>query len=368
MYLCRLSLTNFKSYATAELEFSEKINCFVGDNGVGKTNLLDAIYYLSFCKSYFNPQDMQNIRHEEDFFALHGHYERTGETEDVVSCIQKRNQKKQFRLNKKEYERLADHIGLIPLVMVSPSDADLINLGSDERRKYIDGVISQFDHVYLDNLLNYNRILQQRNALLKQMAETSYASGSMDAWNRQLIPLGEVIHRRRAEFLQDFIPLFRQHFEFLTEGKEEVSIYYDSQLNSNQFGALLLESVSRDLALRYTTAGIHKDDLQFTISDYPVKKFGSQGQQKSFLVALKLAQFEYTRNIRGFKPILLFDDVFDKLDEKRVSQLVRLVGENSFGQVFITDTHPERIQKIFRQLEIDHRIFLITSGSVSRIS
>ncbi len=365
MYLQKLSLSNFKNYPSADLEFSEKINCFVGCNGVGKTNLLDAIYYLSFCKSYFNPQDMQNIRHEEDFFAIHGHYQKNGDKTDVVSCIQKRNQRKVVRLNKKEYERLADHIGLFPLVMVSPADADLINLGSDERRKYLDGVISQFDSVYLDNLLNYNKVLQQRNALLKQMAESHFRPESLELWNRQMIDPAQEIFERRAHFLLDFIPMFQQYFEVLSEGKERVDIQYDSRLKEKDLAHLLAESVNRDLALRYTTAGIHKDDLLFSISGYPVKKFGSQGQQKSFLIALKLAQFEFTKNIKGFKPILLFDDVFDKLDEKRVNQLIHLVGEDSFGQVFITDTHADRIYQIFNQVNIDHRIFTIEDGVAS---
>ncbi|MCX6272273.1 MAG: DNA replication/repair protein RecF [Bacteroidetes bacterium] len=368
MFLQRLTLTNFKNYTSADLSFSEKINCFVGDNGVGKTNLLDAIYYLSFCKSYFNSQDMQNIRHEEEFFAIHGHYLRNGDQPDVVSCLQRRNQKKQFRLNKKEYDRLADHIGLIPLVMVSPSDADLINLGSEERRKYIDGVISQFDKLYLDNLLNYNKALQQRNSLLRQMAETNtYQASVLEMWDHQMVNPGKEIHQRRSSFLERFIPLFQQFFEFISEGKEKVDIVYESQLNNNGPEELLKNSVSRDLALRFTTTGIHKDDLVFAIGGFPVKKFGSQGQQKSFLVALKLAQFEFTRRIKGYKPVLLFDDVFDKLDEKRAGQLIKLVGEDNFGQVFITDTHFERIKQIFNQLSIDHRIFHIHNGLAAEV-
>lgn len=367
MFLKRLTLTNFKNYAEANLELAEKINCFTGDNGEGKTNLLDAIYYLSFCKSYFNPQDNQNIRHDEEFFAIHGHYQRNGNSEDIVSCIQKRNQKKQFRLNKKEYERLADHIGLFPLVMVSPSDADLINLGSEERRKYIDGVISQFDKLYLDHLLNYNKVLQHRNALLKSIAESGVSATSLDIWDRQLIAPGEEINKIRHQFLSDFIPLFQHFFEILSEGKEQVGIEYESQLNQSRFESLLKASINRDMVLKFTTAGIHKDELLFTIGGYPVKKFGSQGQQKSFLLAMKLAQFEFTRKIKGFKPILLFDDVFDKLDERRVGQLIKLVGENNFGQVFITDTHAERIRQIFNRVNLDHKIFIIKQGQATEV-
>lgn len=363
MYLQKLTVTNFKNYEQAELAFSEKINCLVGDNGEGKTNLLDAIFYLSFCKSFFNPLDMQNIRHGEEFFAIHGQYQRNGDNSDVISCIQKRNHKKQFRLNKKDYDRLADHIGLYPLVMVSPSDADLISLGSDERRKYFDGVISQFDKVYLDDLLNYNKAVQHRNALLRHFAEThSFQQASIDIWDEQLLLLGKKIHLRRAEFLAGFTPLFQEYFEVISEGKEKVGIQYESQLHERDFRELLKDSLQRDLAVRFSTAGVHKDDMLFMLSGYPVKKFGSQGQQKSFLISLKLAQFEYTRRIKKFKPVLLFDDIFDKLDDHRVAQLIRLVGENNFGQVFITDTKYERIRSIFDKIEIDHRIYRITGG------
>jgi DNA replication and repair protein RecF len=335
MYLQKLTVTNFKNYEQAELAFSEKINCLVGDNGEGKTNLLDAIFYLSFCKSFFNPIDMQNIRHGEEFFAIHGQYQRNSENSDIVSCIQKRNHKKQFRLNKKDYDRLADHIGLYPLVMVSPSDADLISLGSEERRKYFDGVISQFDKIYLDDLLNYNKAVQHRNALLRHFSETrTFQQASLDIWDEQLLALGKRIHLKRSEFLAGFTPLFQEYFEVISEGKEKVGIQYESQLHARDFRELLQESLQRDLAVRFSTAGIHKDDMLFLLSGYPVKKFGSQGQQKSFLISLKLAQFEYTRRIKEFRPVLLFDDIFDKLDDHRVAQLIRLVGENNFGQVY----------------------------------
>ncbi|HRY31882.1 MAG TPA: DNA replication/repair protein RecF [Bacteroidales bacterium] len=363
MYLKHLTLSNFKNYPEADLELSPKINCFVGDNGVGKTNLLDAMYYLSFCKSCFNPQDMQNIRDEEEYFAIHGYYRKNGDQEDVVSCIQKRGLRKQFRLNRKDYDRLADHIGLFPLVMVSPGDTDLIGSGSEERRKYLDGVISQFDRVYLDNLLVYNRVLQQRNSLLKQAEDSAMAATALEAWDLQLVDPAHLIHRKRDEFLREFIPIFQTFFNIISGGRETVGIAYESQLHTAGLAALLKESLRRDLLLRFTTTGIHKDELSFTIRGLPVRKFGSQGQQKSFLVALRLAQFEYTRRLKGFKPLLLFDDIFDKLDEKRVSQIIRLVGEDNFGQVMITDTHPERIKQIFREIQLDHKIFHITASN-----
>ncbi len=368
MYLQKLSLSNFKNYTEASLDFSDKINCFIGDNGVGKTNLLDAIYYLSFCKSYFNPIDSQNIRHSQDFFSIHGTYRKNGDQLDKISCIQKLNHKKQFRINQKEYDRLADHIGLFPLVMVSPYDRDLINEGSDVRRKYIDGVISQFDKAYLDDLLTYNKALAQRNALLKQFAEQHFFDTSMlEIWDHQLIENGSRIFEKRKLFLEEFMPIFRHYFSFISGGKELVSIIYDSQLMESNPAQLLNASVERDRSARYTTTGIHKDDLLFEIEGYPIKKFGSQGQQKSFVVAIKLAQFEHTRNLKGYKPVLLFDDIFDKLDDHRVQQIINLVSEQSFGQVFITDTQKNRIRALFEKMQIDHKIFEILGGEISNL-
>jgi DNA replication and repair protein RecF len=366
MYLHHLNISNFKNYSEASTDFSEKINCFTGDNGTGKTNLLDAIHYLSFCKSYFNPIDTQNIRHGEKFFAIHGNFFRNGEKQDKVSCILKSGERKQFKLNDKLYDRLADHIGSFPLVMISPYDRDLINEGSEIRRKMVDSVISQFDRVYLDNLINYNKALQQRNTLLKQFYEKKYFDASMlDIWDDQLSRLGAEIFKKREFFIERFIPIFQKYFEFISEGKEEVRLSYDSQLHKADMGDLLAVSLEKDRVLKYTTAGIHKDDLRFTIFDYPVKKFGSQGQQKSFVIALKLAQFDYMREEKGYKPILLFDDIFDKLDDHRVQQLIRLVSENSFGQVFITDTQRSRIERIFETVNIDHRIFNVVNGQLS---
>ena len=369
MFLQKLSLTNFKNYSEAEFSFSEKINCFIGDNGAGKTNILDAIYYLSFCKSYFNSIDTQNILFHQPFFAIHGNYVRNSEKKDLITCIQKRNSRKQFKLNKKEYSRLADHIGQFPLVMISPYDRDLINDGSEIRRKYIDGVISQFDKFYLDDLLNYNKVLAQRNALLKKFAENRYFDNAvLDIWNEQMIKLGNRIHEKRKNFLTEFAPIFQHYFEFISLGKEVVTISYESQLTNNKFDKLLNESLEKDRMFRYSTVGIHKDDLDFRILDYPIKKFGSQGQQKSFVIAIKLAQFEYTKNIKGFKPVLLFDDIFDKLDDSRVEQLIKLVSENNFGQVFITDTQHQRIERVFNTIKIDHEIFEIKEGKALEIT
>lgn len=366
MYLNKLTISNFKNYNSAELQFSQKINCFVGDNAAGKTNILDALYYLSFCKSYFNSVDSQNILHETDFFSIHGIYQNQEETNDKVSCVQKRGHKKSFKLNKKEYDRLADHIGKIPLVMISPYDRDLINDGSEARRKYIDGVISQFDKLYLDQLITYNKALQQRNTLLKHFAEQRYFDHvSLQVWDDKLISLGIKLFEKRKSFLLNFNPVFEEYYQILSGGKEHVEIIYESQLNVGSFQSLLSESINKDRAVKYTTTGIHKDDLQFVVNGYPVKKFGSQGQQKTFVIAIKLAQFEYTSRIKKFKPILLLDDIFDKLDENRVQQIIRLVSDDKFGQTFITDTQRERIEKIFINQDIDHTIFEVEDGKVT---
>jgi DNA replication and repair protein RecF len=360
MYLRKLTLTNFKNYRGSDYIFSDKINCFVGNNGAGKTNLLDAIYYLSFCKSYFNPVDTQNIRHGDDFFVINGTYYRSEDSPEQVQCIQKRNSRKKFLLNKKEYDRLADHIGNFPLVMISPYDRDLINDGSEIRRKYIDSVISQFDKFYLDDLINYNKVLAQRNSLLKAFAEKqTFDPGSLEVWDHQMINLGTRIFEKRKEFLTRFIPIFQHYFGFISFEDETVDVAYQSQLADNDYAALLGSNADRDRYAQFSTVGVHKDDLDFRISGYPIKKFGSQGQQKSFVIAIKLAQFDYTRNIKGFKPVLLLDDIFDKLDDLRVEQLIKLVSENNFGQVFITDTSEERVRKIFDNMNIDHRIFII---------
>ena len=366
MYLQQLTLSNFKNYEEAELAFSGKINCFVGNNGVGKTNLLDAIHYLSFTKSFFNLADNQNIKHDSPFFAIHGTYITDGKMQDMVSCIQQRSQKKQLKINKKEYDRMADHIGRFPVVMISPSDRDLINDGSDLRRKFLDSVISQFDRAYLDDLIAYNKALTQRNALLKQFEEMRFFDNALlEIWDHQLHQTGTRIYDKRKAFLEGFVPMFRHYFAFISNSREKVDIEYETQLGAFNMEGLLSANIDRDRSARYTTVGIHKDDLDFRIDSYPIKKFGSQGQQKSFVIAVKLAQFHFTRQVKGFKPILLLDDIFDKLDDLRVEQIIRLVGEDGFGQVFITDTQRERIAGIFSKIEIDHKIFEIIDGRVN---
>lgn len=365
MHLQKLFLVNFKNYNEATLDFSSRFNCFVGNNGEGKTNLLDAIHYLSFCKSFFNAIDSQNIMHDAPFFMIQGEFLKNDKTEHVY-CGLKRNEKKQFKRNQKEYSRLAEHIGLFPLVMISPMDVELITEGSEVRRKFMDSVISQFDRDYLNKLINYNKALAQRNSLLKSFSESrKFDKDALEIWDMQLIPLGTEIYNKRNEFIKNFIPFFQKYYDFISGNKETVSFSYDSRLKDQSFEMLLKDAVAKDRSILYTSAGIHKDDLIFSIDNYPIKKFGSQGQQKSYLTALKLAQFEYLKNIKNSTPVLLLDDIFDKLDETRVGRLMEIVGSDNFGQVFITDTHKERIQKILNNLAVEFKIFDIKQGLIS---
>ena len=364
MFLKKLSVLNFKNYPEAELSFSQQINCLTGNNGEGKTNILDAIHYLSFCKSFFNPIDSQNILHESPFFLIQGVFGMP-DRDDEIYCGLKRNQKKQFKRNKKEYSRLADHIGLYPLVMISPADSELITEGSESRRRFIDSVIAQFDREYLENLISYNKVLSQRNALLKQFGDSrKFDKDSLDIWDIQLIEYGIKVHKCRQNFIERFVPIFQKYYELISGGREKVNILYSSHLNENSFADVLEKALNRDRAIEYTTVGIHKDDLEFTINEYPIKKFASQGQQKSFLIALKLAQFDYIKNIKQVTPILLLDDIYDKLDDLRVKQLMELVSGDNFGQLFITDTHPTRLSELFKSSSVDFKVFNIKNGAV----
>lgn len=364
MFLKQLSLINFKNYPEFEAKFSEKINCFVGNNGMGKTNLLDAIHYLSFCKSYFNSLDSQNIRHDEGFFVIQGIFNRTGE-ESEVYCGLKRNQKKTFRKNKKDYERLSEHIGQFPLVMISPNDSELINGISDVRRRFLDGIISQYDKIYLDKLISYNQVLKQRNALLKHFHESrSFDSETLEILDQQLVMYGKSILEIRLGFLKTFIPLFNTYYNHISGSKELVTLNYQNSLSEKDFKTALLTALTRDRALHYTTVGPHKDDLEFTLSGFSLKKFASQGQQKSYLLALRLAQFEFIKEQKNTKPLLLLDDVYDKLDEERFTKLLEMVSGDKFGQVFITDTHPDRMNELLNQKQIDHKIFLVENSLV----
>ncbi|MEZ7993123.1 MAG: DNA replication and repair protein RecF [Flavobacteriaceae bacterium] len=359
MYLQKLSLVNFKNFDSKTFEFEEKINCFVGQNGIGKTNILDAIYYLSFAKSYFNPVAVQNIQHHKAFFVVEGDYSINDRKEKII-CSLKKGQKKILKRNGKAYEKFSDHVGQVPLVIISPSDRDMVTDGSDSRRKFIDGVISQQDKSYLKGLIAYNKVLSQRNALLKYFAANrTFDAINLEVYDDQLIAFGSAIFKKRKEFLEQFIPIFNHKYQIISNENEEVNLIYKSQLLSSTYKDLLKNSLGKDKMLQYTTVGIHKDDLSFEIGDYPIKKFGSQGQQKSYLIALKFAQFEFIKQQSNLIPILLLDDIFDKLDESRVSQIIELVDNDEFGQIFITDTHSDRIKNIIQRSNKSYQIFKI---------
>jgi DNA replication and repair protein RecF len=357
MYLRKISLLNFKNIESQTFDFQHKINCFVGDNGVGKTNVLDAIYYLSFTKSYFNPIAGQNIKHGESFFMVEGDYLLKERIEKIV-CSFKKGQKKILKRNGKAYEKFSEHIGQFPLVIISPADRDLVSDGSEVRRKFMDGVISMQDSGYLHSLISYNKVLSQRNALLKYFAANrTFDALNLEVYNEQLSDFGAKIHQKRSAFLEVFIPIFNEKYQVISNDKEQVNLLYNSQLNSSLFSDLLKNNLEKDRILQYTSVGVHKDDLSFEIGEYPIKKFGSQGQQKSYLIALKLAQFEFIKQQSKVLPILLLDDIFDKLDEKRVLQIIDLVNLDEFGQIFITDTHKERTEDILKQSNKPFQIF-----------
>lgn len=357
MHLQKITLVNFKNFESQTFDFQDKINCFVGNNGVGKTNVLDAIYYLSFAKSYFNAVATQNIRHTEDFFMIEGEYQIDTKIDTVV-CSLKRGHKKVVKRNGKVYEKFSDHIGYLPLVIISPADRDLITDGSDVRRKFIDNVISQSDNQYLQTVIKYNKVLAQRNSLLKYFAlNRTYDAINLKVYDEQLTRYGTVIYNQRKAFLEAFIPIFKNRYKAISDSSEKVGLVYKTQLNDIGFLELFEQNLERDRILQYTSSGIHKDDLTFEIDGYPVKKFGSQGQQKSYLIALKLAQFDFIKAQSKVKPILLLDDIFDKLDDLRVMQIIKLVNNNEFGQLFISDTHKERTEEVVKVTKQPYKIF-----------
>jgi DNA replication and repair protein RecF len=357
MFLKHLSLVNYKNLDSASFEFDTKINCFVGNNGVGKTNVLDSIYHLAFGKSYFNPITSQNINHNADFFVVEGQFEKLQKEEQILVSA-KRGQKKVIKRNNKPYEKFSEHIGFIPTVIISPADRDLIIEGSETRRKFMDGVISQSDNVYLNKLIQYGKINAQRNSLLKYFAANhSFDRDTLEVYNLQLSDLGQYIFEKRKAFLEEFIPIFNKRYADITKNEEQVDISYKSQLFDSSLASLLEANLQKDMALQYTSVGTHKDDLSFEIEGHPIKKFGSQGQQKSFLVALKLAQFDFIKAISKVNPILLLDDIFDKLDEQRVAHIVALVATDQLGQIFISDTHADRTEAVVKSSKQSYKLF-----------
>ena len=361
MILRILSLINYKNIQTATLKLSPKMNCFIGQNGVGKTNVLDAIYFLSFCHSASNPIDSQVITHGQDFFMIEGDYD-----DDLhISCGMKRGTKKHFKRNKKEYKRLSEHIGLIPLVMISPADTLLIEGGSEERRRLMDVVISQYDRSYIESMNRYNKALLQRNTMLKQEEEPDAEVISL--WEEQMAVEGERIYQRRDAFVKELTPVFQRYYERISGNREQVAMTYLSHCQRGPLIDVIQRDRPKDRILGYSLHGIHRDDLIFTLGGHPLKREGSQGQHKTFVISLKLAQFEFLRrtNNNQTTPILLLDDIFDKLDAERVEQIVKLVAGDEFGQIFITDTNREHLDLILSRSSHDYKIFHVENGEIN---
>jgi DNA replication and repair protein RecF len=377
MYLQKISLTHFKSYEYENFEFSERVNCIVGENGTGKTNLLDAIYFLALTKSSISNQDALSINHEMDYMMVEGEFgigdwglaigglgkKRIPITnnQSLITISLQRGQKKAVLRDKKAYERISEHIGKFPVVMLSPNDTDVIRDGSEERRKFFDGVMAQLDTEYLENLLQYNRLLLQRNSLLKQFADRNYTDDLLlDVYSDPLVEVGLKLYHARNQFISKFLPIFKKHYATLSDAREEVEMIYESEVGAENFTQVFRRNRQRDLAAQRTTMGIHKDDFIFEINGFTLRKFGSQGQQKSFVIALKLAQFEMLSQQKGFPPILLLDDIFDKLDDRRIQQLIKMMVDGTFSQVFITDARPERTHQLLDNLGVEVKYFEIT--------
>lgn len=361
MILKKITILNYKNIEDTSLVFSPKINCFIGNNGVGKTNLLDAVYYLSFCKSSSNTVDSQAMMHNKDFFVIEGLYNTDQGEDETVYCGMKRGTKKHFKRNKKEYKRLASHIGLIPLVFVSPSDVSLIEGASEDRRRFLDVVISQLDSVYIDALLRYSKALQQRNVLLKQ--DTEPDETLMQLFETEMAEQGTIIFNKRREFINEFVEVFQDIYKRVSGNNETVSLNYISHGTRGNLLDVISRDRAKDRAVGYSLHGIHRDDLEMLIDGYPMKREGSQGQNKTFVLALKLAQFNFLKRTPSkTTPLLLLDDIFDKLDSSRVERIVNLVAGHNFGQIFITDTNREHLDSILKLGNFDYKLFEVNNG------
>ena len=357
VFLKKISIINYKNILDKEYLLDPKINCFVGNNGVGKTNILDAVYHLSMGKSYFNVKNDQLINRGKDYMLVDGVFELNNKNESIVFSL-KIGEKKVLKRNGKPYKKFSNHIGLIPVVLISPYDNDLINEGSSERRKFIDSIISQNDKEYLINLIAYTRVIQNRNRLLKQYNRSvDFDLDTIKVYDDQIYKLSEPIFKARDKFIKEFTPLVLEKYKHISDDKEKISIEYKSDLINNHIENLIKDSFQKDVILQYTSVGLHKDDFVFNIDENRIKRFGSQGQQKSFLIALKLAQFDYLKNETGNSPILLMDDIFDKLDLMRVKRIVEIVNSTNFGQLFLSDTDKERIEKVLSSLNLSSKIF-----------
>lgn len=357
MLILKLSLLNFKNHSERNFDFSPQINCFVGNNGVGKTNILDALHYLSVAKSFLGNKDVNNIKMEESFFSIEGLIT-DGEKENIIKVQLPKEAKKIIKKNDKPYERISDHIGFLPSVIISPYDSNLISDSGESRRKFLDAMISQTDSEYLFKLIQYQKTIQQRNALLKSFSKNRYFDAdSLEIYNEPLIKFGTKIFEKRKAFTNSMVPLIQNYYEIISNGKEEISVLYESDLQHTSFENILVENLEKDRMISYTSKGIHKDDLLFAMNGIAMKKTASQGQQKSFLIALKLSQLNRIKDLTGKTPILLLDDIFDKLDDLRVAQLIKLVNEEHFGQIFITDTSKERTEQVVKRINEESRIF-----------
>ena len=356
MILEKLTILNYKNIGEVTLDFSPKVNCFIGHNGVGKTNVLDAIHYLSFCRSSISNTDSQVIRHGEEFFMLEGRYATDEGEPEIVYCGMKRGTKKHFKRNGKEYRRLSEHIGLIPIVMVAPADNMIIDGQIEERRRLMDMVISQFDHAYIDHLSRYTKALQQRNSLLRQDEEPD--ASLLDVLEEQMGYEGECVFAAREAFVNELIPVFQRYYEAISGGREEVGISYESHCRRGPLCEVIRRDRFKDRAVGYSLHGVHRDDLLFTLGSHQMKREGSQGQNKTFAVALKLAQFDFLkRTASRTTPLLLLDDIFDKLDSDRVERIVEIVSASGFGQIFVTDTNRDHLDKILARSGGDYKIF-----------
>ena len=363
MYLQKLTLVNFKNISQADLAFSRKLNCFVGGNGAGKTNIIDAIHYLSMCKSAFNLTDGQSVMHGCDFFVAEGQYVLGEDRRENICCGFRRNGGKTLKRNGKEYEKLSEHIGLLPVVLVSPADTSLIHESGDERRRYLNTLLSQLDREYLSSLIRYNHVLAERNRLLKQ-AIPPEAGELLEVLDEQLVRFGNILYEKRKALIEKLTPVAEKYYAVLSDDRETIGLSYKSDLNDMPFRETLRNARERDRVLQHTTTGIHRDDIRMSIGGHALRKYGSQGQQKSFLVALRLAQFEIIFSECGYKPLLLLDDIFDKLDMQRVERLIRLVSDQRFGQIFITDSNKVRLDLILGNIEREYKLFNVENGTI----
>lgn len=362
MHLSRVNIINFKNIKFADLTFCDKINCFVGNNGMGKTNFLDAIYYLSLCKSLTGISDKQIINHKEDFFVLEGDYY-TPHSHNNFTCSYSKTVGKTVKRNEKKYTKISEHIGAIPLVAISPSDSSLIDESGESRRRYLNTFISQLNSSYLNALIRYNAIIAQRNQLLKDFT-TPEKGEILDIFDLQLSDLAENIYAVRLDIINKLSPIVSHYYNLISNQAEEVTLQYSSQLDKTNMLDLLKQSLERDISSGYTSVGIGRDDIKMKINDYPIKRFGSQGQQKSFLIAMKLAQYDIISAATSSKPILLLDDIFDRLDSNRVSELISIVSDERFGQIFITDCDGGRIEEVLIKSTNEYKIFTINNGIV----